>query len=193
MNSEENERLIISLQDHVNNITNLRYGNIFIAESLTQRTKRLASKFFPQRIHFLEEIEKIDFKNESNKVTWNDSYTKLLTVSQAMLDEVQFPFENISNTAHPVNDKQIIEKAKANKVYATYCLIFSSFILWSFNYILNWHWLTNHPKKISIYLSLEVAIIFISLLFFTNNKQIRFVEWFSIAIAIALAIISLLT
>jgi hypothetical protein len=197
MNAEEKERLIIALQDHVNNITNLRYGSYVLADSLAQRTKRHAVKYFPDRLLFLDEINKINFElpeqRENHGVnSWNESYRTLLTVSQAMLDEVQQPSEHASITAPSINKIQKLADVQEKKLYATSFLIIASSLLWTFNEIVKWSWLTFHPKRIAIYLSIQVAIIFISTLFFTNNRQVRFVEWLSIAVAIVLAVISLL-
>jgi hypothetical protein len=157
MKAEEQERLIISLQDHVNNITNLRYGNYCLAESLTQRTKRLALKFFPEKGIFLDEIDKVNFKLAENKVNiWNESYRRLLTISQAMLDEVQLPSESNNIITSSLNEIHTSIDGKERKLYTGAFLALASLILWTFNVIIKWAWLSMHPKKIAIYLSLQV-------------------------------------
>jgi hypothetical protein len=147
MHPEEKERLIIALQEHVNNITNLRYGNYLLAESLRQRTKRLASKYFPDRFIFTNEIDKINFKlsesRENYKIDlWNESYRSLLTVSQAMLDEAQSPSEHTNNIiASPFNGIHKFPEEKEKKIFAATFLAMASLILWTFN-----TWATI-PKK----------------------------------------------
>ena len=196
MDSGEKERLIMTLQDHVNNITNLRIGNYFLAESLTQRTKRLASKYFKDQDVFKSEIDEINFKPSEKQdhysiAVWNDSFKRLLTISQAMLDEVQLPSDYVYEINHPITKTFKSMEAK-RKLYAAIFFITASLTLWSFNYTLNWGWLAYHHNKIAIYLCFQIAIVFIAFLFLTNKKHTRFIEWLSIAISIALAIISFL-
>lgn len=145
----------------------------------------------------LVEIDKIDFRlSESEKnytiENWNGSYRSLLTISQALLDEVQLPSGHVS-ILNPTSFKiQKFTSDKKKKLYAAIFLTLASFILWTFNALVKWSWLTNHPKKIAIYLSFQVAFIFTSSLFFTSNKQIRFIEWLSAVVAMASSVISLL-
>lgn len=187
MHHQEQERLTILLQDQVNNITNLRYGNYVLADSLTQRSKRLATKYFPDKTFLPDKLDKINFKS-----SWNESYRRLLTVSQAMLDEVQSPPEQIPAIPPSADKRQKFMSDKKKKLYTVIFLVLASFILWTFNALVKWSWLTNHPKKIAIYLSFQLAIIFTAALFFTSNKQIRFIEWLSVAVAMASTVISLL-
>ncbi len=182
MHSQEKERLIISLQDHVNNITNLRYGSYNLAEILTQKTKRFALKNFPC---FLKESDSISFTESNGLNEWNESYRRLLTISQAMLDEAQQSEQPPVITPPPT-------RKSYNTAYAFLFVTTASILLWSFNTFIKWRWLTEHPKKIAIYLSLQAVILVIFALFFTKSKKARFIELLAIFVGLVMAIISLL-
>jgi hypothetical protein len=66
-------------------------------------------------------------------------------------------------------------------------LIILSITLWSFNSILKWNWLSIHPKKIALYISFQLLIIFSLLRIVTANKAIKIID---ILIALGIGILS---
>ena len=68
-------------------------------------------------------------------------------------------------------------------------LIILSAMLWSFNSLLKWSWLLNHPKKIALYISFQILIIFSLLRIVIKNRTIKIVD---IIIGISLVILSFL-
>jgi len=51
-------------------------------------------------------------------------------------------------------------------------LFLSSFILWTFNKWIHWTWLTQHPKKIGIYVSIQIVLFLLLLRVIIRNKII---------------------
>jgi hypothetical protein len=68
-------------------------------------------------------------------------------------------------------------------------LILLSIILWSFNSFLKWDWLLNHQKKIALYISFQLLIIFSLLRIVTKNKTIKVAD---VIIAIGVVVLSLI-
>jgi hypothetical protein len=64
-----------------------------------------------------------------------------------------------------------------------------STILWSFNSIVKWDWLSTHPKKIALYIAFQFLIIFSLMRIITSNKAIKVID---ILIALLIAILSLI-
>lgn len=68
-------------------------------------------------------------------------------------------------------------------------LIILSTILWSFNSFLKWNWLSIHPKKVALYISFQLLIIFSLFRIVTKNKAIKIID---VLIALMIAILSLI-
>jgi hypothetical protein len=75
------------------------------------------------------------------------------------------------------------------KVLFPSLLIVLSISLWSFNSIVKWNWLSQHPKRIALYISFQLLIIFLLLRIITTNKAIKIID---ILIALMIAILSLI-
>jgi hypothetical protein len=193
----ENAGLIKILQEHVVIVTNLQYGNYILAESLLQRTKVFSHKFFPERTGYLYDLIKINFnapdKDTSPIKAWDEAYCRLLAVSMAMLDEVQLTgldFQPAVNRSKPDNFHVTISSTAKRFLFALLFFVASGSVLWSFNVWVKWSWLSNHPRRLTLYLFFQLALFCVATLLFTKNKQIRVFEWFATGIAIASAIIS---
>lgn len=92
------------------------------------------------------------------------------------------------------------EKSKYTKLesrfdkFKRWVLFFSlltvlSYSLWSFNSIIKWNWLSVHPKKIALYISFQLLIIFSLFRIVTTNKAIKIID---VLIALMIAILSLI-
>jgi len=64
-----------------------------------------------------------------------------------------------------------------------------SYALWSFNSIIKWNWLSIHPKRIPLYISFQLLIIFSLFRIVTTNKAIKIID---VLIALMIAILSLI-
>lgn len=64
-----------------------------------------------------------------------------------------------------------------------------SILLWGFNYFLKWHWLSVHSKKVALYISFQILILFSLLRIITTNKAIKIID---IIIAVGIVILSII-
>jgi hypothetical protein len=92
MTKAEKNELVSILEAHRNQLSALSYFSYQAAETLYQRTKMFAQKYFPARGYGIELIG-ITFKPISdllgNDVTaWETGTRKLLSIAQAMLDDM---------------------------------------------------------------------------------------------------------
>lgn len=83
--------LINLLQDHLTAIKSLYFPNYASAETLYQRTKMLASKYFASRSYGMDLIS-VRFHSystllEPEKQAWDNGINKLASIAQAMLDD----------------------------------------------------------------------------------------------------------
>jgi hypothetical protein len=62
-----------------------------------------------------------------------------------------------------------------------------SIALWSFNRILKWNWISIHPKRITLYISFQLLIVFSLLRIVIANRAIKIID---ILIALMIAILS---
>jgi hypothetical protein len=189
MNREERKSLIALFQNHVTQVSNLQFGNYVLAASLCSKTKMFADRYFSERTYYFYDLVEINFKSTSTeasaaRLAWDDAYGRLLAVANSMLEEVQLDEMHHNGKASKWDMKKLITSSAF--------LLISSYILWSFNTWAKWGWLAQHPKRIALYLSFQLALLFVFALFFTSSKQGKFFELIGISVSIAFGIISLL-
>jgi hypothetical protein len=198
MNQTEKEKLVSILKTHLDQIYGLQYGSFQAAETLYQRTKMFAEKYF-QAGRYGRELIGIKFRSgnaffENHALVWDTGKTKLASIAQAMLDEliltkvaVPAPVVKVVEDTKKVDALQqevaklqeqlqtseadlaaaraelsrFKDRSKIQKKMSAYLLAFllCSIILWSLNSWVKWHWLSQHPKRIGIYLSVQVLIL----------------------------------
>lgn len=208
--------LIEVLKTHLDYINNLqyKYQDYSTAAILYQRTKMFAEKYFPQRsyrsdlipIRFKPIAESIFTTEIDYKKAWNNGIIALQGVAAAMYDDLllspldapQIKFiedtskiQTLTEKLDRANDgleriKTKIIKRKRVAFFITYIVVLS-IILWTFNLLIKWQWLSNHSKRIPIYLAFQLLIIISSLRFISKNKAIKYLDW---GIAIVIAILS---
>ncbi len=184
MTRKERKELLKLLQEHVSNISNLQFGDYVLAEALTQKTKVYCSLHFPDRLYYFYDIINSNFRASTNdanasRQAWDQAQGRLLAIAHLMLEELK-----ITDTGTGISFLRI--------TISISFLIIASYILWTFNSRAKWQWLTDHPKRIPLYLSVQSVIILISALILTNNKQGKFIEWVGIIISLLSLIISTL-
>lgn len=176
--------LLEILEKHATEIQNLQFKNYNRAEYLFQRTKMLYAKFFPKNTLYLFDLSQLNIKDNGKGNTelerWNDWHNRLMAIAQAMVDDVQ-----LSHVHH--NENKTIQYKVTLAIVA---LLIFSLALWSLNSWLKWDWLSSHPKRIPLFLSTQLAFIFIFTLFITNDAKTRIVEWTGIGVSIIFGIIS---
>ncbi len=186
----------------------LRPFDYSTADGLYQRTKMLAGKYFAGKHYNIDLISvefevKFDFiENKENK--WATAKSKLTAIAQAMLDDCilaepprpvvkyiqdESKIKDLSEKIDGLSQRlgKVIEEKSAAEyrllkfrktcLYLLLCTT-SSIILWTFNSFIKWQWLNSHPKKIAIYLSLQLAIISALLPIIPTsekNKRIEFI------------------
>ncbi len=82
----------------------------------------------------------------------------------------------------------VISKFKKWLLFSILLIFFSS-LLWSFNSVTKWGWLSEHPKRIALYISFQLLILFSLLRIVTNNKAIKVID---LLIGIALVVLSII-
>jgi hypothetical protein len=155
MNKVDKDQLVALLQTHVNDINGLIYKNYGAAESLYQRTKMFATKYFPTRTYGIDlitikfRVTSAFFEIEAN--VWNNGIEKLSSIAQAMLDDakltpIQMPIQVPAQTPliKVIEDTSKIDKLTFElnkskkdllilenrfKVFRKYTLCITSFIL----------------------------------------------------------------
>jgi hypothetical protein len=155
----------------------------------------------------------------SDRQAWDNGLNKLIGIAQAMLDDatltqVELPITKIiddtskiaqltdqfnqlkskfENNLYEEKNKyaQLLSKHKTFKKWVTFIILLIVFttILWLFNNFLKWSWLSTHPKKIALYISFQMLIIFSLLTLVTPNKIIKLID---IVIAIGIVILSII-
>lgn len=116
-------------------------------------------------------------------------YNSLLKKYEALIDEKeQVSVELINANAENTKTKSRISKFKRLLLFFSLLTILSLF-LWSFNSIINWNWLTVHPKRTSLYISFQLLIIFSLLRIVTSSKAIKIIDVF---IALMIAILAII-
>lgn len=193
----EKESIIKVLQEHLNNVTSLEYGNYAQADVLSLNTKILYSRYFQKNEFDLFDFDPVSFRTFDSRenvirYAWEKAHSRILTVSNAMLYEFQLPSANYKENEDKADSSEVIKWNKKKMRRSLLFFIASSVLLWSFNALVKWHWLEKHPKQIAIYLSFQFALFFISLLFFTDNRKIRSLEWFGALVSVAVSIASMI-
>jgi hypothetical protein len=80
---------------------------------------------------------------------------------------------NVNESQRSVIERQALKERKLKKgALFTVLLLISSFLLWSFNEWLRWSWLANHPKKIAIYVTVQVILFLLFLRLVIRSKII---------------------
>jgi hypothetical protein len=220
---------ILSALNYFNNKYNYSKAN-----DLLQKTKMLASKYFPLQFYSIELIG-IRFEpsyiskfttSADYKKAWEGGLIKLLSIARAINDDASLtsvsppPVKLVEDTSKLNLLAERIKKAETkNQELEQYfsaalekvttekdeyrlrfrkvkkwtifflLLILLSITLWSFNSFLKWDWLLNHQKKIALYISFQLLIIFSLLRVVTKNKAIKVVD---IIIAIGVVVLSLI-
>jgi hypothetical protein len=123
---------------------------------------------------------------------WNKfvpEYNSLLEKHELQCVELEVLANNLklSETKNQTLKAGIVKSQR--NIYFFIALVTFSFLLWTFNSVIKWEWLSLHPKKISLYISFQLLIIFSSLRIITSNKTIKIVD---ILIAIMIAILSII-
>ncbi len=227
----DRNELINLLINHVDQIVAIQHTRNYVkAEELYQRTKTIASKYFPNEYYKIELVS-VDFKpigegiwtSEADyKIAWHNGIVKINSISKAMIDHLKLPsiqvpnireieqankikayekklgeleskYEEIEKVYTELRSQYSLREAritKMNKIIVfSVLLIFLSFFLWTFNTYVHWEWLTKHPKKIPLYISFQLLILFSLLRIITKNKIIKSLDW---VIAIIITVLSIL-
>jgi hypothetical protein len=145
----------------------------------------LATDNFPCESWYLKELKSIRFKPASKSKAaqlrlWKQTINKLLQILEAMIEEIRRKFR----------DQQFnIQHIRKTRFIVWACFVSFSLLLWLFNEVVRWQWLSGHPRKIAIYCCCEFALIVSALLLSRPKKG---TDIFILFVTIALALCALL-
>lgn len=211
--------LLDLLKNHVNDIVFLGESprNYALAEKLYQRTKMIAEKYFKGQyykidllnISFRPSIEGSWTSQGEYIRAWDSAVQKIYSISVAMYDDLKLTpdikisdseIKKISEKYTELEDKYSAlsqrefdrnEKVKKQKKVLIFLFLFFllSTFLWTFHFYIKWNWFLNHPRKIAIYISFQLLILFTLLRIINKNKFIKVADWI---IALVVALVSLI-
>lgn len=182
-------------------------GGYGAAQALWERTRNLAARYFPDKNLYIS-LSASSLRGDA-AISWDDLQRQLLTIAHAMLDEVQdrnerkhVATENSISSLNSIKD-EIVEIRKKNLhlenrvswykrcVSFFVCLLFTTTLLWLFNDLVKWDWLSVHPKRLSLYLSAQLALIFACSLIITDNNKFRAAEIIGFGVTVVLGLLSM--
>lgn len=200
-----------------NNYKNFAYADVLYQRTKMYANKYFSSFHYMADligIRFTPYITSLTTENEY-KISWNEGISKLYSITKAMMDDYSLsplptPITKIIEDTSKIDELKLennglvteVNSIKSENIFLKerekrfkkrllfiFLLIFLSFILWSFNYVLKWQWLENHTKKIPIYITVQLLIIVSLLQIIINNKAIKFID---ASLAIIILLLSLI-
>jgi hypothetical protein len=189
MKTPKKQYLIKILQEHVTKISELKYPQIREAEALLQRTRILAINNFPEKPLFLNCLDQIRFRSKKfnidpNAPLWEESIGKLWGIAQSMLDEIPMQGELQQNKTLP--------RLFSRNLIITIIILTLSLILWTFELFVHIPFVSNHPKKTSLFLTVQLLFLLMGYLCIVYNKKNKSYEIAGLLSAVILAVIALL-
>jgi hypothetical protein len=179
MQKGSNKYLTQVLKEHLAALRRLQYQNYCSAEILYNRTKILATTYFAKEDFTNEWLHAKFCSNhktaKKERAAWNEVYGQLVAISQAMLERVEFRSQNQSTRY---------------TMYTSLLIIFSS-ILWIFNNVIKWKWLSDHPQKFSIYVTIQVILLLVYSIGITENKKSKTIEIIGICLSSLFSVIAM--
>jgi hypothetical protein len=149
---------------------------------------------------------------ETPESKWESAKSKTAAIVQAMLDEtiltplpapiikyVEDKAKIIALTDRLTTEIELKNAKNEEFIHFKNWIIFVggvailSIFLWTFHLIIHWHWLEGHPRKVGIYISFQMVIIFAMLPIAPFEKWDKKID-FIIAIlgAITCAVLSII-
>jgi hypothetical protein len=146
----------------------LRAGAFQKGNDICLKLQELALKHFPQSSWYVKELPELRFKplrraRATQLKRWKETIEKLLAILEAMIEEIRGKIMN--------QHKQLTCSLQRHRIMVVACFIAFSLLLWLFNEVLCWKWLSEHPRRISIYCCFQLTLIVGALLLGTEKKR----------------------
>ncbi|RYY98931.1 MAG: hypothetical protein EOO11_06585 [Chitinophagaceae bacterium] len=174
------------LKKYIGELQNLEYNNFAKAEEIRCYMQHLARKRFTNIPHILETINSAKFENNhrshsAKRNSWKAAQGNLSGVANFMLEELL------------QTKKDGERKSNLNEKYTgtIFCLVAST-LLWIVFYYSSWEWINHHPKKLSLFISIQLLVGCIAFMIYHKKKKIEIGEGLAIISSLLFGVISYL-
>ncbi len=148
------------IENLIDQVLNLQFPETGKAEALRLQLRQISNDHFQEHSLYVITIDRIKFKpsKNKNKSQWNENILQLLNVAYSMKRGGQ----KLTKIDSPMSYQ--------TKILLLVNLITSSIILWTFNFLIKWNWLGTHPKRLSIYITWQIALFLAAYLYYKNKR-----------------------